>query len=204
MSETTKGPLTDTLCWTRVQAEAGEPLVVIVERKEKERQASGGVFLWGVGTAPSKAVIGLVAARQKVDVVFSVMKSRPQPKDASPSGLLRWTGYWSDGRRHSLPEGALVTSRDAPGKSVHYALLCHSESPLVLGDYGAFDPTAYRNLTGERKGVGASQVTALVERKFDPREPADYRVNMRATLTGGYWVRLLDPVKLSGSQLPTP
>lgn len=40
----------DTLvCWSRMQAEAGQSLDAIVRRKELEREANGGLFLWGVG-----------------------------------------------------------------------------------------------------------------------------------------------------------
>ena len=39
----------------RMQAEAGQRLETIIARKEIERQAGEGLFLWGVGSAPSRA-----------------------------------------------------------------------------------------------------------------------------------------------------
>src|ERR1700730_13554838 len=36
------------VCWSRMQAEAGQQLEAIIFRKERERQAGGGMFCWGV------------------------------------------------------------------------------------------------------------------------------------------------------------
>ena len=36
-------------CWTKMQAEAGEPIDGFVNRKELERLCGGGEFWWGVG-----------------------------------------------------------------------------------------------------------------------------------------------------------
>jgi hypothetical protein len=38
-------------CWTRIGPEAAEPIQGILRRKEQERVANGGVFLWGIGNA---------------------------------------------------------------------------------------------------------------------------------------------------------
>jgi hypothetical protein len=45
--------------------------------------------------------------------------------------------------------------------------------------------------------VGASQVTALLRRVSEPSVSAEYEVNIRAWLTGSYWVRLADPVEVT-------
>ena len=44
--------LTDMVCWTRMQAESGQNIEVIIARKELERRTGGGLFFWGVGNAP--------------------------------------------------------------------------------------------------------------------------------------------------------
>ena len=102
-------------------------------------------------------------------------------------------------RTRPLPPHSLVTSRMEIGsgtKSVHYALMCWSQEELLLEDRGPFDPSAYRN-AGEAGGaVSNSQVTALIVRTGDESPVSDYRINLRAKLTGSYWVKLGRPCML--------
>lgn len=196
-------PLTPIVCWSRMQTEAGQGLEAIIQRKEAERLANGGVFCWGVGNPPAKSVARVRAAGQPVDAIFSVMKSRPKPMDVAPQRLLLWTRYFDEnGIERPLPEGSIVTSRADSlkrTKIAHYALICFSDQPLVLGDYGPFDPHAYRNMSAEGGAIGASQVTALVQRHRPEDMATDYRINLRAQLTDAYWARLSGPVVLSAS-----
>jgi hypothetical protein len=185
------------VCWTRMQAEAGEGLSRILKRKDLERRAGGGLFFWGVGNAPARAIPALVRAAANVDVLFSVMKSRPKAHDVTPSRVLAWQSFVdADGVVRPIPDHVLVTSR-AGSRDFHYALVCRSCGPLHVADEGPFDPTAFRNY-GAGGAVGASQVTALLER-CAPDRNSDYRVAMRAQLTGGFWVKLVDGVELSGT-----
>lgn len=183
------------VCWTRMQSEAGEGLARIVRRKELERQACDGLFFWGVGNSPSRAIPALSRMAAAIDVLFSVMKSKPKLQDVSPDAVVAWRGYVdASGAVRPIPNGALVTSR-AGRRDCHYALMCRSEAPLEVEDAGPFDPAAYRNY-GAGGAVGSSQVTALLER-WAPDGPSDYRIAMRAKLTGGLWVKLVDPVALT-------
>jgi hypothetical protein len=183
------------VCWTRMQTEAGQELGRIVRRKELERRAGNGLFFWGVGNPPSRAIPRLARAAAAIDVLFSVMKSRPKAEDVSPALVVAWRGYVDpDGVVRPVPENVLVTSR-AARRGCHYALMCRSDAPLVVADGGPFDPAAFRNI-GAGGAVGASQVTALLERHA-PDGPSEYRVAMRARLTGGLWVKLVDPVALT-------
>ena len=50
-TDSTAELLPDLFCWTKYGTEAGEDIGAILERKESERLASGGTFLWGVGNA---------------------------------------------------------------------------------------------------------------------------------------------------------
>jgi hypothetical protein len=189
------------ICWTRMQAEAGQGLELIMARKELERRASGGTFLWGVGNAPGTEPARLAREDVPVDVIFSVMKSRPKERDANASELNVWRGYVDEfGVERQLPAGALVTSRAGDPSlrpRAHYALMCRSEQPLGIGDFGPFDPLAFRNVGGRGAPVGASQVTALLrETGSRPASSPGYRTNFRATLTGGYWVRLTNSLRL--------
>lgn len=190
--------LSERVCWTRMQAESGEGLARIVWRKELERRTGSGLFFWGVGNAPARIIPALVRSSSDIDVLFSVMKSRPKAHDIAPSRVIAWQSYVDvEGIVRPLPSHVLVTSR-AGSRNCHYALVCHSETPLRLATNGiSFDPAAFRNC-GAGGAVGSSQVTALLER-FGPDGPSDYRIAMRARLTGGFWVKLIDPVEVSAS-----
>ena len=189
------------VCWSRMQAEAGQGLEAIVARKELERRAGDGLFLWGVGNPPATAVSALARVGCRVPVVFSVMKSRPKAVDVAPARIFAWRRYLDpSGNERPLPPSAVVTSRgDAAGgaKRAHYALMCHLSEPLALVRGTPFDVSAYRNAGGTGAPVGASQVTALLRRVAEPADAPDYEVNLIAWLTGGYWVRLSDPVEVA-------
>ncbi len=192
------------VCWSRMQAEAGQALAAIIERKELERQAGGGSFLWGVGNAP--AVIASVLSRAEIPVraVFSVMKSKPKPVDVAPARTVAWRRYVdAHGVDRALPAHALVTSRgDSAGgaKRTHHALMCRSDVPLELRSGTAFDPSAFRNAGGTGAPVGSSQVTALLRRVEQDHDAGDYEANLSAWLADSYWVRLTDPVELDADR----
>lgn len=178
-----------------MQAEAGEQLAKIMRRKELERQLGDGLFFWGVGNAPSRAIPSLARTAAAIDVLFSVMKSKPKAQDVAPARLLAWRSFIdAEGVVRPIPSNVLVTSR-AGSRDYHFALVCRSDNPLAVADEGPFDPTAYRNF-GAGKSIGNSQVTALLER-CAPEGASDYRVAMRARLTGGLWVKLVEPVEIS-------
>ena len=189
------------VCWSRMQAEAGQTLDAILARKERERLAGDGHFLWGVGNAPALAIRALVRLRRRIPVVFSLMKTKARAIDASPARILIWRRYIdTHGVERSLPDNALVTSRGGGPKGpkkVHYALMCRSDGPLHLQRGDAFDHRAYRNATSTGAPVGSSQVTALLKPSGEPSSKAEYEVNLYAWLAESYWVRLTDPLELS-------
>jgi len=88
-----QSPWSEILCWSRMQAEGGQQLNEIVRRKELERAANNGLFCWGVGNAPNRATAGLARNQVAVDVVFSIMKSRPKMVDVAPSTTLIWRKF---------------------------------------------------------------------------------------------------------------
>lgn len=196
------GESRELICWTRMQSEAGQGLEEIVARKELERLAGDGVFFWGVGNAPSVATAAYARLGVPVKVVFSIMKGRPRAVDACPRSLLVWRRYIDMfGAERELPAQALITSRgetDAGDKKRHYALMCSSDVPLKIGKGVPFDHSAFRNVGVNGGPVGASQVTALLQR-VQPDGAGDYEANLSAQLTGSYWVRLTDPVVLEAS-----
>lgn len=203
--ETANSAPEDYVCWSRMQAEAGQPLHAIIERKERERLAGGGVFLWGVGNAPAVAINQLARLRMPIPIVFSTMKSKPKAVDTAPSRTVAWRRYVDEnGVERPLPKSALVTSRgdSASGaKSKHYALMCYSDTPLALSHGTPFDHAAFRNVGGAGAPVGASQVTALLKQVAEPAQSPAYEANIVAWLTGGYWVRLTDPRELDAKAI---
>lgn len=187
-----------------MQAEAGQGLEKIILRKERERSAGSGHFFWGVGNAPSVLINSLARTGEPTPVVFSKMKSRPKPIDQNPTSTVIWRQYVNfEGKVCPLPPNALVTSRgetELRKKKAHYALECFSRNTLSFEqNTERFKSTSYRNASGKGARVGASQVTALLTPSNDEKdgEASDYRVDMRAELTGSYWVKLVDPLPLS-------
>jgi hypothetical protein len=200
-----QSPCSEIVCWSRMQAEGGQQLNEIVRRKELERVANNGLFCWGVGNAPNRATAGLARDQVAVDVLFSIMKSRPKMVDIAPSTILIWRKFIDfDGRERALPRSSLVTSKGeslAGTKRSHFALFCRANSPLMLGDFGSFDPNAYRNVGEIGGSIGASQVTALL-RRVDSEDPdrASYRVNLKAKMVGSYWAKLADPIQMDSAK----
>lgn len=193
------------VCWTRMQAEAGQDLRTILSRKDMERRAGEGLFFWGVGNAAPRSLGEVVRSNKRVDVVFSVMKSKPRQVDVSPSSIFVWRKFFDlDGLEREIPEHVLVTSRgDVQGKpkTRHYALVCFSSQKLELTDGEIFDPSQYRNAGLNGGVIGVSQVTALVKRCSATKRESSYRVNLRAQLVENYWVRLSDPKKVDPQKM---
>ena len=193
------------VCWSRIQAEAGQSLEAILARKECERNAGDGLFFWGVGNAPAVIINDLARKKREIPVVFSIMKSKAKRIDTSPARIVIWRQYF-DGKDvvRPLPKHALVTSRGDTSKGEkksHYALICRSNIPLQL-EYGTeFNHHAYCNASGTGAPIGASQVTALLRPTGKPSKKAEYEINLRATLSERYWVRLADPLELSEEKL---
>ena len=187
--------LPDMFCWTRFGGEAAEPVDNILLRKERERIANGGIFLWGIGNAIGPSIVELMMRTPRPKVIFSPIKTAAKTRDTNPPAVVRWTGAEAlDGQAYEMPEHSLVTSRydpDAPKKN-HYALVCYSAQPLIplqQGEKIGFDQL--RNLKTGRP-VGASQVTAVVERtETESVAVTLYDVSILAELIVPYFVKLV-------------
>ncbi|MCU7872087.1 MAG: hypothetical protein KZQ91_05020 [Candidatus Thiodiazotropha sp. (ex Lucinoma borealis)] len=193
-------------CWTKMGAEAGQPLSDILFRKELERRASNGAFAWGIGSSLGTAASEARAASHNgdVDVLFTPMKSTPKAIDSTPSQLLLWMSYISpDQGLVDLPPHVLVTSRGGSGKRSHYALLCHSSEDISASrENGILDAARARNFKSLNP-IGASQVTSVVHyrnnKQHAPEKP--YKIAFRAKLHREGFVRLASPVLLTGTLL---
>jgi len=188
-------------CWTRFGVEAGELPESILDRKERERVANEGIFLWGIGNAVGSAMRQLLRTSPKPEVLFSPIKSHPRLGDSAPPVTVAWTwGVTLDGDPFRVPEFSLVTSRYDPAKprAEHYSLVCMSYKVLTGSSCAEeLSISDLRNLVSGRP-VGASQVTAVVRKEhFASPRPTRYPVMIRAELVYPYFLRLRGPVVLN-------
>jgi hypothetical protein len=196
-----RGAIPESFCWTRFGSEAGQPANAILDRKERERQANHGTFLWGIGNAVGAAISELVRRSANPEVLFSPIKGKPRECDVVPDSVVVWRlGETLDYQPYSLPKHSLVTSRFVTGstKSSHYALVCFSSRPIAFGD--ELPTLAFGSLRNILSGkhLGASQVTAVVTRDMPDRTSTyEYPLAFRARLVAPYFIRLREP-------LPTP
>jgi len=188
-------------CWTKMQAEAGQSLQLILLRKELERIAGQGLFFWGIGTSVARKVLELLQLVTVPRVLFSVMKAKPKPRDVSPEAVFLWTAYVDlSGVKRVLPEHALVLSRaatDGGFKTRHYALACYSDRGLRLQPSGEIRLGHFRNLGSSSPRIGSSQVTAVIEHVPGSVDGPLYGVDLVADLADPFFVQLADPVLLS-------
>lgn len=181
-------------CWTRFGGEAAEPIEEILLRKENERSANGGVFMWGIGNAIGPSILELLLHTARPKVLFSPIKTAAKQKDIDPPAVVMWTeaeGF--DGKDFTIPSCSRVTSRYDPEtpKRHHFALVCYSGTPLIplRRDF----KIGFQQLSNLRTGrpVAASQVTAVVHRKESYKESSSlYDVAIVAELIEPYFVRL--------------
>lgn len=182
------------LCWTKMQAESGQSLEDIIERKEGERIHNSGIFYWGIGT--SIGDIRKITPHKEIPLIFSRMLSKPQEVDVSPDFIFRWASFVDiNGEKKQLPSSTTILSRGTTKTGIkknHYALVCHSKIKLEFGYFGEFDHTAYKNISGKK--IGGSQVTAVITKDREESHIfSKYKINMHANLIYPYCIKLCDP-----------
>jgi len=186
--------------------ESGEGLSQIIRRKEVERRAGRGIFLWGVGNPLGRALAALTKVSDQPVVLFSAMRSKPRPVDSAPSALRIWLSYVAeDGREQEIPGTSLLTSRSltAAGraKESHYALVCTTDGPIDAGPAGELDASGLVNLVSGRP-VGSSQVTSVVRQmKGAVSGGTAYPINFVAHMHGPGQVRLARSAEVQSGDL---
>jgi len=191
--------LPSAFCWSKFGAEAGEPSNQIIRRKEYERRANDGTFLWGIGNSIRPSLAVLLQSCGSPEVLFTPMLSRPASIDVAPAEVVLWQkAVGLDGNSYEIPAFSAITSRPPVRGSVarHFALVCSSGSDLYESVPGEcqFNVDSVRNLaTGSP--VGPSQVTSVV--KLERRVGSSgrsYRVAFRAHLVSPFLVSLYSPL----------
>jgi hypothetical protein len=190
--------------WTKIQADSGQSIDRILNRKELERQ-SGNTFWWGIGESKADQIRLLLTRDARPLVLFSLMLSRPHRRDSHPDGVLLWEAYKTIEGDVPLPPHAIVISRahDSKGrpKQVYYALVCENPTGILHSGHGMLDTRTLRNFGDGGKQVGSSQVTAVVERTSPHDRGRSYPVTASATLTAPYAVQLTAQRKLLEQEL---
>lgn len=185
--------LPNEFCWTKYGTEAGETTTSILARKEAERSADDGVFLWGIGSSIRPSLVVLLDQTVAPEVVFSPMLSSPAVCDVSPAAVGVWRSATDlEGNQYPLPAHSAVTSGSRTGEPPrrHFALVCHREAALVADGSDWLDDSELRNIrTGSQ--IGSSQVTVVVKRVGrDRAEDGRYRVAFRASLVAPHMIVL--------------
>ncbi len=196
--------LPEAFCWTKIGTEAGEQLDDILRRKENERTAGDGLFFWGIGNSIGQKVRELLRRVDRPKVAFSRMRATCKSVDRSPARVFVWTAYYDQlDRLIPLPDHVLLSSRGTTRtgiKKQHYSLICRSSAPLRLGSLGTIDLGLFRNLGSRSPRVGASQVTAVIERHQAPAAGPTYEIDMVAEFSPPYFVRLANPRELGAAE----
>lgn len=194
-------------CWTKYGVESGESIQDILARKERERLASGGMFLWGIGNSVAPAIRELILREVRPQVVFSPMRSKPKAIDAAPGVVLNWTSAIDlDGNGWDIPKTLSVVSRGSSEagrrKASHYALVCRSDRPLIEAGAGEVVYERLLNMLSMSR-LGHSQVTAVVARREEhsgAEQEKTYPVGLVADLVFPYFVKLQDPEAFGGAR----
>lgn len=193
-------------CWSKMGTEAGQSLSDILKRKEIERIANDGLFVWGIGNSLGDSIRFLMETNPQPKVLFSKMLSSPKNIDVKPEKVYLWLSYTNEhGEKIPLPKYSLVTSRantEARGlKKKHYALLCKSQNTITTEPKKSLYKDSLVNLLSGKK-VGASQVTSVVKTiPYKQKEGAQYEVSFEAELMASGQVVLSDFVVITNDEL---
>lgn len=191
--------------WQKAGTESGQQFADIVAAKEAQRQQSGnGIFLWGVGNNLNLAPLIETLGITRPEVIFTLVNDT-HPDDARQDLIRVWKkAYAKDAngveREWTMPYGSEVRSKVNAER--HYALVCHSNAPLVAVDpkdaTDAFDYADVYSLSAidPTKHLNPSPRTLFAVR-YDPLHGglSKNKCVLRAELVPPYIVRLDAPVE---------
>jgi hypothetical protein len=136
-----------------ISYDSGRTPAKIIAHKEAERQTGAGQFWWGLRTRLGPKVESLALLNQNVLPLFFLETGQ---QDKNGRQRIRVWSKWrsvNSGRSGNIPDHALVLSDDGDPKSKrrdeYYALVCHSDSQLALGNQGVLDLAQCRTTNNE-------------------------------------------------------
>lgn len=193
-------------CWSRMGAESGQDLELILARKELERKACDERFIWGIGNSLGEKIWEFIRRIKEPKVLFSKIKSKAKSVDSNPSKVYLWTQYIDkEGALHNLPEKSLVLSKAQSQKALkkkHYALFCHKKNEITKEDWQPINFAKLKNLYSNTTKLGYSQITAIVERNgYKGRESNYYDVEFSADFAGPCFIALANPMDFPIAEL---
>ena len=192
-----------------IGGDANETLDHIVKRKEAERVAGSGEFWWGLG-APLGADVE-DKARQNGGTLPALFSESSTSAKHSGQVLVwqNWKSVLPPRKAGRIPNHIIVTSghnQNTTKKKPHYALICHLNVHLVLGNLGYCDLT--QCLTAKnQKPINYVVGARLLEKQLPLMSGQGIsslsvrKIAFEATLVGHCYVKLENPRALTATQL---
>ena len=177
----------DAFVWSKMGTEAGEPLEDIMHRKEIERQANGGKFVWGIGNSPGNSIVNFMQDTKKPVAIFTETRPNSKTRSIDEEESER---VWRD---KLLPRYSFVTSH--PERKEHCALLCECDEDLRTQCHGELHTGEFVHYVTCNPKLPPNSTNMM--KKGEGRSCKPYPIRFVASLYGEGWVKLTDYVDIS-------
>ena len=177
----------DAFVWSKMGTEAGEPLEDIMHRKEIERQANDGKFVWGIGNSPGNSIVNFMQDTKKPVAIFTETRPNSKTRSIDEEESER---VWRD---KLLPRYSFVTSH--PERKEHYALLCECDEDLRTQCHGKLHTGEFVHYVTCNPKLPPNSTNMM--KKGEGRSCKPYPIRFVASLYGEGWVKLTDYVDIS-------
>ena len=183
-----------------IGGDANETLDHIIKRKEAERVAGSGEFWWGLGVPLGAEVED--KARQNGGTLPALFSESSTSAKHSGQVLVwqNWKSVLPPRQGGRIPIHVIVTSGHNPNtakQKPHYALICHSNLNLALGNLGYCDLSPPRCLTAKNhKPIKYIVGARLLEKQLPLMSgqgissPSVRKIAFEATLVAHCYVKL--------------
>ena len=177
----------DAFVWSKMGTEAGEPLEYIMHRKEIERQANDGKFVWGIGNSPGNSIVNFMQDTKKPVAIFTETRPNSKTRSIDEEESER---VWRD---KLLPRYSFVTSH--PERKEHYALLCECDEDLRTQCHGELHTGEFVHYVTCNPKLPPNSTNMM--KKGEGRSCKPYPIRFVASLYGEGWVTLTDYADIS-------
>ena len=177
----------DAFVWSKMGTEAGEPLEDIMHRKEIERQANGGKFVWGIGNSPGNSIVNFMQDTKKPVAIFTETRPNNKTRSIDEEESER---VWRD---KLLPRYSFVTSH--PERKEHYALLCECDEDLRTQCHGELHTGEFVHYVTCNPKLPPNSTNMM--KKGEGLSCKPYPIRFVASLYGEGWVTLTDYADIS-------